>query len=151
MRHAPVTEMTTTHSLTERDPQTGAIIGAAIEVHRHLGRGFLEYVYRAPLEVELLERGIPFKREVQYPVIYKGKKVGITFRVDLLCYDEIIVEIKALKMITGAERAQAINYTRAARKRRALLLNFGTPVLGIERFFNPDLSEAVGEHRDAGS
>jgi GxxExxY protein len=131
--------MTTETTPTERDPQTSAIIAAAIEVHRLLGRGFLEYVYRTPLELELLDRGIPYKREVQYPIIYKGRRTGIAFRVDLVCYGEVIVELKAMKQLTGAERAQTINYLRASGLKRALLLNFGTPLLGIERFVNHSL------------
>jgi GxxExxY protein len=131
--------MTTETTPTERDPQTSAIIAAAIEVHRLLGRGFLEYVYRTPLELELLDRGIPYKREVQYPIIYKGRRTGIAFRVDLVCYGEVIVELKAMKQLTGAERAQTINYLRASGLIRALLLNFGTPLLGIERFVNYSL------------
>jgi GxxExxY protein len=131
--------MTTETTPTERDPQTSAIIAAAIEVHRLLGRGFLEYVYRTPLELELLDRGIPYKREVQYPIIYKGRRTGIAFRVDLVCYGEVIVELKAMKQLTGAERAQTINYLRASGLKRALLLNFGTPLLGIERFVNYSL------------
>jgi GxxExxY protein len=128
--------MTIATPSTERDPQTSAIIAAAIEVHRHLGRGFLEYVYRTPLELELLERGIPFKREVPHPIIYKGRPTGINFRVDLICYGEVVVEVKAMKALTGAERAQTINYLRASGLKRALLLNFGTPLLAIERFVN---------------
>lgn len=126
--------MTPATASTERDPQTSAIIGAAIEVHRHLGRGFLEYVYRTPLELELLDRGIPFKREVQYPIVYKGKRTGIAFRVDLVCFGEVIVELKAMKAVTGAEHAQVINYLHASGLERGLLLNFGTPILTIERF-----------------
>jgi len=131
--------MSGTATTTQRDPKTSAIIAAAIEVHRHLGRGFLEYVYRTPLELELLERGVPFKREVQYPIVYKGKRTGIAFRADLVCYDEVIVELKAMKMLTGTERAQAINYLRASGLKRALLLNFGAPILSIERFVNFDV------------
>jgi GxxExxY protein len=138
MHHAREQCMMPTTERTERDPQTSAIIAAAIEVHRHLGRGFLEYVYRRPLELELLERDIPFTREMPYPVIYKGKPTGITFRADLVCYGEVIVELKAMKALTGSERAQVINYLKAANLKRALLLNFGTPVLGIERFVNFD-------------
>ena len=132
--------MTTATASTERDAQTSAIIAAAIEVHRHVGRGFLEYVYRTPLELELLERRIPYKREVHYPIVYKGKPTGITFRVDLVCYGEVIVELKAMKALTGSERAQTINYLRASGLERALLLNFGTPLLGIERFVNSPLT-----------
>lgn len=118
----------------ERDPQTSAIIGAAIEVHKQLGRGFLEYVYRRPLEMELAQRGVPFEREVAFPIVYKGRSTGVTFRVDLLCFDDIVVEIKALKEITGSEKAQVINYLHVARRRRGLLLNFGGAVLGIHRY-----------------
>jgi GxxExxY protein len=140
-RHAECcnTGMSVTATTTQRDPQTSAIIAAAIEVHRHLGRGFLEYVYRTPLELELLERGVPFKHEVQYPMVYKGKRTGIAFRADLVCYNEVIVELKAMKTLTGTERAQAINYLRASGLKRALLLNFGTPILSIERFVNFDV------------
>ncbi len=137
-RHAACSSvsMSTTTASTERDPQTAAVIAAAIEVHRHMGRGFLEYVYRTPLELELLDRGVPFKREVQYPIVYKGKRTGIAFRVDLVCYGAVIVELKAMKALTGSERAQVINYLRASGLERALLLNFGTPILSIERFVN---------------
>jgi GxxExxY protein len=128
--------MNTESIRTERDPQTSAIIAAAIEVHRLLGRGFLEYVYRTPLELELLDRGIPLRRETQYPIVYKGRRTGIVFRVDLVCYGEVIVELKAMKQLSGAERAQTINYLRASGLKRALLLNFGTSLLSIERFVN---------------
>jgi GxxExxY protein len=136
MRRALSVGMATDTTRTARDPQTSAIIAAAIEVHRLLGRGFLEYVYRTPLELELLERGIPYKREVQYPIVYKGKPTGIAFRADLVCYGEVIVEVKATKQLTGTERAQTINYLRASGLKRALLLNFGTSLLSIERFVN---------------
>ena len=66
-------------------------------------------MYRTPLELELLDRGIPFTREVQYPIVYKGRRTGIVFRVDLVCYGEVIVELKAMKQLSGAERAQTIN------------------------------------------
>ena len=150
MRRALSIAMTTGTARTERDPQTSAIIAAAIEVHRFLGRGFLEYVYRTPLELELLERGIPYKREVQYPIVYKGKPTGIAFRADLVCYGEVIVELKAMKQLTGTERAQTINYLRASGLKRALLLNFGTALLSIERFINfPLEAKANGPQVDS--
>jgi len=150
MRRALGIGMTTATARTERDPQTSAIIAAAIEVHRLLGRGFLEYVYRTPLELELLERGIPYKREVQYPIVYKGKPTGIAFRADLVCYGEVIVELKAMKQLTGTERAQTINYLRASGLKRALLLNFGTALLSIERFVNfPLEARATGPPVDS--
>jgi GxxExxY protein len=145
MRRAMGIGMTTATERTERDPQTSAIIAAAIEVHRFLGRGFFEYVYRTPLELELLERGIPYKREVQYPIVYKGKPTGIAFRADLVCYGQVIVELKAMKELTGTERAQTINYLRASGLKRALLLNFGTALLGIERFVNFPVEPKINE------
>lgn len=116
-----------------RDAQTALIIGAAIDVHRELGRGFLEQVYRRPMELELRARNVPFQREAAFPVIYKGVPTGVSFRVDLLCFGEIVVELKALSEITGGDVAQVINYLHVAKLRRGLLLNFGTPRLGIQR------------------
>ena len=88
-----------------RDEQTYAIIGAAMEVHNQLGHGFLEAVYQEALEIELTARGIPFLREVEFLVIYKGNPLVSRFRVDLVCYGEIVVELKALGVIGGSEEA----------------------------------------------
>jgi GxxExxY protein len=120
-------------STGERDEQTSLILAVAIEVHKELGRGFFERVYRRPLELELEVRGIPYQTEVSFPIVYKGRATGVRYRVDLICFDSVIVEIKALKEITSYETAQLINYMRASGMKRALLLNFGSPVLGIER------------------
>lgn len=79
-----------------KDPQTYAIIGAAMEVHNHLGSGFLKAVYQEALAAELLQRGIPFEREVQLAVNYKGTILPVSYRTDFVCYGEIIVELKRL-------------------------------------------------------
>jgi len=80
----------------ERDPESYAVIGAAMAVHRGLGYGFLEAVYRDALAVELRVQGIPHVREAALPVFYRGETLGAAYRADFICFDSIIVEIKAL-------------------------------------------------------
>src|SRR4030095_5562523 len=109
-----------------RDPQTYAIIGAAMEVHRVLGCGFLEPVYQEALAKEFLLREIPFRRQVELPLSYKGDLLAVKYKPDFICYDDVIVELKALDRLSGKEKAQVINYLKATRIERGLLLNFGT-------------------------
>jgi GxxExxY protein len=116
-----------------RDPQTYAIIGAAMEVHRVLGCGFLEPVYQEALAKEFLLRGIPFRREVELPITYKGNLLAVKYKPDFICYDAVIVELKALDRLSGKEKAQVINYLKATGTERGLLLNFGTVRLEYER------------------
>lgn len=117
----------------ERDAQTGAILGAAVEVHRCLGRGFLEAVYQEALARELYERRIPFRREADLPICYKGQVLACGYRADFVCYDSIIVELKALEAVGKVEMAQVLNYLKATGLTRALLLNFGASVLDYKR------------------
>jgi len=128
----------------EKDPQTHAIIGAAMEVHRTLGHGFLEPVYQEALALELSDRQIPFKREVELPVDYKGRRLTCSYRADFVRYESIIVELKAFSALTGIEQAQVINYLKATGSRRGLLLNFGAPRLEIKRLvFDSHLCPSV--------
>ena len=106
-----------------------AIVGAAMEVHSELGPGFLEGVYGDALAVELEARGIPFVREVDIPVLYKGKTLPHAYRADFLVFGQIIVEIKAVKSLGNVERAQTLNYLKATKHQLALLMNFGAPQL----------------------
>ena len=120
------------------DPLTYAIIGAAMEVHRALGCGFLEAVYSEALEIELRLRGLPYLREHEFPIVYKGRRLGCTYRVDFLCYGDIVVELKALSTLTPLEDAQVLNYLRASGLRRGLLLNFGSKRLQKRRLVLSD-------------
>lgn len=116
-----------------RDPQTYAIIGAAMEVHRVLGAGFLEAVYQEALTREFVLRGIPFAREVDLVITYKNEPLACRYRADFVCYDEIIVELKALSALSGIEEAQVINYLKATSLQRSLLINFGASSLEYKR------------------
>ena len=121
------------HLRNKKDPDTYAILGAAMEVHRELGCGFLESVYQDALELELLTRSIPSRREQAIPVFYKGKQFGSPYKADFICYGSVIVELKAIKSLTEIEYAQVLHYLRATNYSRALLINFGTKSLEFKR------------------
>lgn len=112
------------------NPQTYAVIGAAMEVHRELGHRFFETVYQASPAIEFQERGIPFKAEVTLPVRYKVKLLTRAYRADFVCFEDVIVEPKAVSSLTGADDAQLSNELKATGIRRGLLINFGAP--GVE-------------------
>jgi GxxExxY protein len=118
----------------DKDPRTYAIIGAAMEVHGELGNGFLEAVYQEALGFELAKRNTPFSREVRLPIKYKGNEMQTFYIADFICYDDIIVETKAIKTTTEVEQAQVINYLKATGFRIGLLLNFGVKSLEYKRF-----------------
>jgi len=115
------------------DEQTYAILGAAMEVHNQLGAGFLEAVYQEALAIEFSERAIPFRREVWLTVSYKGRQLRAQYRADFICYDDVVVEVKAVESLTPRHAAQLLNYLKATGKHRGLLLNFGTPRLQYRR------------------
>jgi GxxExxY protein len=116
------------------DPETFAIIGAAMEVHRELGCGFLEPVCQEALALELSQRRIPFIKEAAVEIAYKGTTLATTYRTDFICHNSIILELKAVDSLTSPHRSQVINYLNATNFTRALLLNFGSKSLQHQRF-----------------
>ncbi len=119
-----------------RDPRTYAIIGAAMEVHSHLGNGFLEAVYQEAMSIELTRHEIPFQREVCFPVYYKGHELSTHYRADYICFDAVVVELKALPRLTGVEESQLINYLKGTGLKVGLLVNFGASSLEYKRLVN---------------
>ena len=126
---------TTRNEILDINKTTEAVIGAAIEVHRHLGPGLLESAYEECLCEELLLRKIPFKRQVILPVTYKGKTLVIGYRIDLLVNDEVVVELKTVESILPIHEAQTLTYMRLGGWQVGLILNFNVTILknGIKR------------------
>lgn len=109
------------------------IIGAAMEVHKVLGCGFTEPVYQEALELEFQLRNIPYVREKKFQITYKGRLLDKDFRPDFVCYDEIIVELKAVSDFTDEHYAQVYNYLKACEMDLCLLINFGKKSLEHKR------------------
>ena len=105
------------------------VIGCAIEVHRMLGPGLLESAYRRCLQYELKLRGIPFRSEVELPVIYKGMRLDCGYRMDLVIDDKIVMELKAVESLTKLHEAQLMTYLRLNGIKVGLLMNFNSPIL----------------------
>lgn len=111
------------------------IQGAVFEVYRAIGTGFLEAIYQESLAFEFEERGIPFRSQHLLPAHYKGRRLKQTYAADFICFDRIIIELKAARELAPEHRAQVINYLRMGGLRLGLLVNFGaTPKVRIERF-----------------
>ena len=116
--------------------QSYAVIGACMAVHRELGSGFLEAVYQEALEIEFDLRDIPFIREKKLSVFYKGEVLEKNYFADFICFNEIIIELKALSTLEGAHEAQLINYLKATNHKLGLLINFGQFSLQQKRILN---------------
>ena len=105
-------------------------------VFNELGSGFLEKVYQEALEREFIEKKIPYKREAPLQIMYKGVPLHQEYIADFICYDKIIIELKAVSELTDVHSAQVFNYLKATNLDLALLVNFGGERLKIERLFN---------------
>ena len=112
------------------------IIGAAIEVHKELGIGFLEKVYQDALELEFKSRGIPYEREKHITISYKGHTIDHDYYADFICYGNIIVELKAVSKLTEVHERQVLNYLKGTNNKLGLLINFGEPSLKHQRILN---------------
>lgn len=121
---------------TERDQNSAAVIGAAIEVHRVLGPGLLESAYEECLCHELSLRGIAFERQLALPVDYKGMRLDCGYRLDIVLPGKLVVELKAVEQLASIHDAQLLTYLKLSGIRTGLLLNFNVPLLrdGIRRF-----------------
>ena len=108
------------------------IIGAAFNVYNTLGHGFLEAVYQECLELEFKKQGIPYEREKEIKIYYDGQELKQTYRADFVCYDKIIVELKAMSELDEAHHAQVYNYLHATNMKLGILLNFGSSE-GLEK------------------
>ena len=119
----------------ERDPVTGTVIGAAIEVHREMGPGLLESVYQTCLEQELRLRGVEFEAQARWPLVYKGVTLPDEFVLDVFVPGRLVVELKAVEKLIPVHDAQLLTYLRLTRTRVGLLINFNVPALkdGIKR------------------
>ena len=120
----------------DRDPLTYAVIGAAMEVHKHLGPGLLETLYHRAMKVELALRGINFGSEEPVMVHYKNQSLGDDLRIDLLVDQDLIVEIKAVDSLHPIHEAQLLTYMKLTNIRKGLLMNFNVKLMknGIKRF-----------------
>ena len=116
------------------EENTYKIIGACIEVHKELGNGFLEAVYQEALEVEFENLRIPYDREKELSVYYKNQKLKKTYKADFICYNKILLELKALTYILSEHESQIINYLKATNLKVGLLINFGEKSLKHKRF-----------------
>ncbi len=131
---ASVSDMTTTIPVAPTDSRTFAIIGAAMEVHRVLGSGFLEVFYRDALAIEFGLRAIPFVAEAPCQITYKTHPLRGHYRMDFICFDSVVVELKARFGTGPAEQAQVLSYLAATGHQCGLLLNFGSARLDYKRF-----------------
>jgi GxxExxY protein len=119
----------------ENDGLSQQVIGLAIEVHRHLGPGLLESAYEECLCLELKEAGLPFRRQVPLPIIYKSIKLDCGYRLDLVVMDRLMLELKTVEQLLPIHNAQLLTYMKLSGIRTGLLLNFSSAVLkdGLRR------------------
>ena len=119
------------------------IVGAIFEVHKRLGVGLLERVYQEALAIELQYRGIPFERERRYDVYYREQRLDSQYIADFVCYDKIIVELKAVSELTDVHKAQVRNYLTITGYRLGLLINFNELYMEPVRILNSNVREDV--------
>ena len=117
-----------------RQKETYKIIGICMEVHKNLGPGLLEIVYKDALEIEFKENDIPFEREKEYSIEYKGKILPHKFYADFIINEDIVLEVKAVKEFSTEHIAQILNYIKLSRSELGLLINFQTKSLQYKRY-----------------
>lgn len=115
------------------------IIGACMAVHHELGNGFLEAVYQEALEIEFQLRQIPYEREVELEIFYKDQILEKKYQADFICFNEIIIELKALSALESSHKSQVINYLKATDLQLGLLINFGQASFVSQRVINKSI------------
>ncbi|MCX6222588.1 MAG: GxxExxY protein [Bacteroidia bacterium] len=110
------------------------IIGCCMEVHNQLGGGFREAVYQEALELEFIEQDLPYQREKKMRIKYKKHVLKKKYFADFLCFDEVVIELKAVAELTNIHKGQLFNYLKASDKRLGMLINFGSEKLEYKRF-----------------
>ena len=110
------------------------IVGCCMEVHKRLGCGFKEAVYQEALEMEFIENALDFVREKRLRIQYKGQLLKKEFSPDFVCFDKIVLELKAASELTEIHQSQLFNYLKASNLRLGILVNFGTPSIQFKRF-----------------
>ncbi len=126
------------------EEETRRIIGACMAVHNELGNGFLEAVYQDALAMEFEDKGIPFVKEANIPVFYKGRRLDREYFADFICYGKVIVELKCVSRLVNANKAQVINYLHGTGLKVGLLVNFAEASLKWERLTNLRNTEHQG-------
>ena len=118
-----------------KEDLAGRVIGAAINVHKHLGPGLLESAYEACLAIEFRHMGIPFEQQKILPITYRNESVDDAYRLDFVVNGELILEIKSAEVLAPIHIAQTLTYLRLTKIKTALLINFNVPLLrdGIKR------------------
>ena len=139
------TVLTEREKIMKYEEETNKILNAFFEVHKELGCGFLEQVYQKALEREFQLQNIPYEREKKISVMYKGVALGQDYYADFVCYNHIIVEVKALSKLVSAHKAQLLNYLTATNLEIGLLVNFGETSCKYERISRfKTTAESVG-------
>lgn len=113
----------------DNDPLTESIIGAAIEVHKHLGPGLLESAYEAALAIELQNHSLSFERQKNIPVLYKNTPLNLDYRLDFLIENKVILELKSVESFLPVHQAQLLSYMKLTGISTGLLINFNVPLL----------------------
>ena len=101
------------------------VIGAALRVYNNLGCGFLEAVYQEALAIEFDKSGIPYEQEKELKILYNGIELKQSYKTDFLCYDSIVVELKAVSLLEQCHKSQVLNYLHATKSKLGILINFG--------------------------
>jgi GxxExxY protein len=131
------------------EKETYEINGCVYEVYKQLGNGFLEAVYQEAMEYQLTKNGVPFESQKLIQIYYDGNVLRQFYKADIICYDKILLELKAVKAITNEHKAQLINYLKATRIKLGLLVNFGSyPKVEIQRIIYEIRDNIQGEKKD---